>query len=299
MTNAITLAHVSDTHLSRSHAWFTGNWPVFLAEARALRPDMVVHTGDVSFNGPANPDDLVFARRCLDRLEAPVAVIAGNHDIGEAPVASRLAQPINDARLAAWRASFGEPWWSRDLDRGAARLRLIGLDTALMASGHPDEGRQAAFLESALAEREGRTVMLFLHMPPFGDDPEDSAITTDCLLPEPRRWLLDRCVGAGVAAIAAGHMHRYRVQAYRGIAVVTAPATAFVIASEPAPARTRPDRAGYLVWRFDGATVTHELVEPPLFMTLDVGNWIESRGTTTKLPPRPLETLADPSWPVG
>jgi len=59
---AFTIVQVSDTHLSRTHAYFQDNWEVFLDEMAALKPDLVLHSGDVSFNGPDAPDDLAFAR---------------------------------------------------------------------------------------------------------------------------------------------------------------------------------------------------------------------------------------------
>jgi 3',5'-cyclic AMP phosphodiesterase CpdA len=291
MADALTLLQVSDSHLSETHAWFWLNWPVFLGEVRARRPDFVVHTGDVSFNGPDRPADLHFARRALDAVAAPWGAIAGNHDVGEAPAAARLGQPVDDARLAAWRAAFGPSWWLRDLDRGTARLRIVALDSALMGSGHPDEAAQDTFLAAALASRDGRPVLVAMHMPPFGDDPDEARITTHCVPPEPRKRLLERCRAGGVAAIAAGHIHRYTVADWHGIAVVTAPATAFVTRPKP-PAPAAHHRTGFLVWRCDGTALTHALVEPPQFLTLDASAWTDTTGTSTDLPERPLAGLA-------
>lgn len=293
MTQSLTFVQVSDTHLSRTHAWFTANWPVFLGEMERLRPDLVVNSGDLTFNGPDNADDLAFARLCHDRLPAPWVAIAGNHDVGEAPCASRLDQPVNDVRLAAWRAHVGPSWWCRDLDRGRARLRLVGLDTALMGSGHPDETAQQAFLAQALDERDGRPVVVFVHMPPFNADPDDTRLTTHCILPEPRRWLLETCLAGGVAAIAAGHIHCYKQQSWRGLPIITAPGTSFANLPPSFPPGWSRARTGYLVWRFDGETLAHQLVEPGLFMTVDASNWTDAARTTTSLPPRPLATLGD------
>jgi|SRR5215831_10692444 len=46
--------------------------------------------------------------------------------------------------------------------------------------------------------------------------------------------------------------------------------------------------AGYVEWTLDGRSVAHRLVEPPLMMTYDVGAWNAAKGSTTKMPPRPL-----------
>jgi 3',5'-cyclic AMP phosphodiesterase CpdA len=286
----LTLVQVSDTHLSESHSWFTANWPVFLHAMRNDPPEVIITSGDLSFNGPSNPDDLAFAARCHAVLPAPWLAIAGNHDTGEAPIASRLNQPINDARLAAWRRHVGPSWWRRDLDKGDTRLRLIGLETALMGSNHPDEAAQVAFLEDALQSRDGRGVMVFVHMPPFGHDPDDAALTTHCILPEPRRWLLDRCATGGVLAIAAGHIHQHTARVHRGMQIVTAPSTSFFNVAAKPPVDPEAARTGYLRWTYDGTALTHEVIRPPLFMSFDMSNWTKAAKTTTSLPPRPLSS---------
>lgn len=289
MVKRLTIVQVSDTHLSRTHAWFTANWPVFVEEMQELSPDFIVNSGDISFNGPDRPDDLVFATACHGELYAPWRAISGNHDVGETPVASRLNQPVNDARLAAWQTHVGSSWWVQDLARDELRLRLIGLDSALMGSGHEQEALQTAFLETALAERDGRTTMVFTHMPPFDKDPDDQKITTNCILPEPRRWLLDRCLAHSVAVLAAGHIHRHTVSNYNGLPIVTAPATSFVNMPASPPNDISHMRTGYLVWHFDADGLRHQVVRPRLFLSIDASNWTEQAKTTTSLPERPLQ----------
>jgi hypothetical protein len=125
-------------------------------------------------------------------------------------------------------------------------------------------------------------------MPPFDQDPEDQALSTQCLLPEPRRWLLDLCLAHGVAAISAGHLHRYSLHNYKGLPVVTAPATSFFNKASNQQGDLSQGRAGYLVWRLDAHGLHHELVRPPLFLTIDASNWTDAAKTTTSLPERPL-----------
>jgi 3',5'-cyclic AMP phosphodiesterase CpdA len=165
MTAAIRIVHLSDTHLSATHAYFEDNWHAVREAVIAERPDLVLHGGDLCFNAPANPDDLAFAAAQLRSLGVPWLAVAGNHDVGEAPRFSRLAQPLTDARIAAWRAHVGPSWWWRDI--GA--WRIVGIDTALLASGRPEEVEQIAFLREALGTRGIRPVLLVLHMPAFHD----------------------------------------------------------------------------------------------------------------------------------
>ena len=250
----------------------------------ALQPDLIIHTGDISFNGPIRPDDLAFAKAQLQRLPAPVLTVAGNHDIGEAPAYSRLDQPLTDERIAAWTGTVGPLWWSHDL----GNVRLIGLDSALMASGRAEEAQQQQFIMQALAERGPRQAMVFMHMPPFGKDPDDARPTTACVPHPARQWLLETCREARVKVIACGHLHVYRRLRHRGMEIVWAPPTAMVNFERQWKKWRCWPRPGYLLWTLDGARISHELVEPRLMIAQDTSRWTEIGGTTTNMPPRPL-----------
>ncbi|MES2710252.1 MAG: metallophosphoesterase [Pseudomonadota bacterium] len=92
----IRLIHVSDTHLSRTHGYFTDNWRAFKAEMEAAPPDALVHGGDLSFNGPVAEGDLAFAAGEMASLGIPHRVISGNHDL-----------PEEAAQMAALRDMLG------------------------------------------------------------------------------------------------------------------------------------------------------------------------------------------------
>ena len=171
--------------------------------------------------------------------------------------------------------------------KDVADWRLIGLDTSLMGCGSAEEMEQRAFLENALATRDGRPVLLFQHMPPYMNDPADTAFTTLAVPHAARGWLLGACAAGGVAAIACGHVHVYRRLEYRGMEIVWAPATSFFNIVERQHAGLGLPRAGFIEWKLTGRTLTHVLVEPPLMLTHDVGAWNAAHGSTTKMPPRP------------
>jgi 3',5'-cyclic AMP phosphodiesterase CpdA len=280
----LTIVQVSDTHLSRTHAYFIDNFRVFEAEMAALKPELIVHTGDISFNGPARPDDLAFAKAQLDRLPVPVLALAGNHDVGEAPRHSRLDQPLSEARLAAWTDQVGPLWWSRDI----GNWRMIGLDTALMASDRPEEAAQQGFLEAALSTRGARNSIVFMHMPPFTDDAADPKPTTSCVPFEARGRLLDTLQAGGVKVISCGHLHVFRSLRHRDMDIVWAPTTAMVQFERQWRQWGVWPRPGYLVWKLDGDAICHELVEPRLMIAQDTSRWTDIGGTTTNMPPRPL-----------
>lgn len=284
----IRVVQVSDTHLSETHAYFIDNFDVFVDDMAALKPDLIVHSGDLSFNGPDRPGDLAFAANQLRRLDCPVLALAGNHDIGEAPRHSRLRQPLTDARLGAWRETVGPLWWSHDI----GEWRLIGLDTALMGSDRPEEAEQRAFLVAALGTRGAMSAMVFIHMPPFVADPADQRSTTSAVPFEARGPLLEICRTSGVKVIACGHLHVYRRLRHRGMEIVWAPPTAMVNVEKQWKQWRRWPRPGYVVWAFEGPRVAHELVEPRLMIAQDTSRWTSTDGTTTTLPPRPLRRHA-------
>ena len=65
------LTQISDAHLARRLPGLTGNFDRVCDYIDANRPDLVVNSGDLAFDGPTNPDDLEFART-LSRAQLPV-----------------------------------------------------------------------------------------------------------------------------------------------------------------------------------------------------------------------------------
>lgn len=281
---AFRLVHVSDTHLSPTHAYFAMNWDGFVADMRAAPPDFLVHGGDLAFNAPVAPDDLAYAAARIAGLGLPWRAIPGNHDVGEAPGFSRLNQPLTPARMAAWRSHVGPHWWCHDL----GDWRLIGLDTALMGSGLPEEAEQTAYLRDSLAARAGRPVMVFVHMPPFDANPADPAWSTAVIPHSARMAFLDICAAGGVKIIACGHLHVYRRMRHRGMEIVWAPPTAMVDVRRTLKRRRRFPRPGYLEWTLSGPRATHRLVEPARMFVIDASIWTAANGATvTNLPAWP------------
>lgn len=282
MSAPIRIVQVSDIHLSRKRPYFNDNFQVFRDLMRAAPPDLIVYSGDISFDGPDEPDDLHFAREQIDAVGVPWLAVPGNHDIGEPSRYARLNQPVGPERIARWREIFGPQWWSRDV----GDWRIIGIDTSLLASDLPEEQAQNGFMDDALRSRDGKPVLLVMHLPPYTDDPDDAKHTTQAVPHESRGPFLNRCTAAGVRIIACGHLHIYRQLRYRDIDIVWCPATSFVNIAKRMEARWGFPRAGYIEWTLDGGVVSHRLVEPPLMITHDVGRWNAEFGSATKMPYR-------------
>lgn len=265
------LVVLSDTHVSRTHPYFFHNWEVALEAANVLAPDVVLVTGDVTFNGPDVPDDLTFGAKQMQRLAAPVVrTVPGNHDIGYSPAAASMRQLMTPGRRQAWTECFGPDFWW--FDHGD--WRFVGLNAFLYESGDEAEEAQDSMLDEALRGHD-RPVGIFLHVPPFAHDPDETDdATTGTLRPAARKRLLDACAEAGsVRFIASGHLHRDKRMRFRDIDFIWAPGTAFMSTGPRATAWGGDPWVGFLDFRFVGDSYSVEKVEPEDMLNIDLRNW--------------------------
>ena len=125
-----TIVQVSDTHLCKVFPYFADNWQHFAAEMEALKPDHLIHTGDISLSGTMDDQAMRHIRNEIDRLPVPCFAIPGNHDIG---TTGSPLKPISEETVAHWQTHFGEDRFVFDIER----WRLIGLNTkSLVAAFH-------------------------------------------------------------------------------------------------------------------------------------------------------------------
>lgn len=296
------IVQVSDIHLSPTHAWFNDNWDVFVETMQADPPDFIFVTGDVCVNGPDRDYEFTFAREQLDRLPVPWRAISGNHDSGDTPPDERNNHPLTEPLRARFHETIDRDFWTHDL----ANWRFIGLNAQMIDSGLPGEAAQWTFLEEALADAGSRQLAVWLHKPLFVRDPAEGEKRLTALFPEGRARLLALCRRHGVKMVGSGHLHRYRRLKLDGTSLIWAPATAFLMGGRKLPGQ---ERLGYMRYRFRRTGFTAKLVEPPMFVNLDVRNWNRHRGSTIHLPPRqprpasgeplPREALLGGSDPAG
>src|SRR4051794_26065616 len=81
------LTQISDAHLARRLPGLAGNFHRVCDYIDANRPDLVVNSGDLAFDGPTNPDDLEFATGCPARFRCRV-------DICPAITTSAITRPM-------------------------------------------------------------------------------------------------------------------------------------------------------------------------------------------------------------
>jgi 3',5'-cyclic AMP phosphodiesterase CpdA len=224
------LTQISDTHLARRHQKLTDNFHRVSEYIGTTRPDLVINSGDLAFDGPTNRDDLEFAKTRHAALAVACRYLPGNHDIGDNPtqVGPVPAQPVTERDLQIFRTMFGEDYWRFD----AAGWCFIGLNSLVMNAGLASEAEQFDWLASQLSATGGRPVALFLHKPLFLNSPGDPELPATSIryVPMPARSRVVEMFGAvDLRLVASGHVHQRRDFTFSHVRHVWAPSAGFII----------------------------------------------------------------------
>lgn len=207
------LAQLSDPHLGAG--WGAGDPAAKLAAAvaavRALPapPDAVLVTGDLA--DTAADAEYEQVRALLAPLEAPLHVLAGNHDDRRA-LHRHFGVPGGDGEPVRYAVDLGP-------------LRLVVLDTTIPgADPGALDAAQLAWLDAELAAAPDQPALLAMHHPPI--------VTGVAMWDEFALAAADRRALAEVVArhpqvrrVTAGHLHRATTGALAGRPVTVAPST--------------------------------------------------------------------------
>jgi 3',5'-cyclic AMP phosphodiesterase CpdA len=224
------LIQISDTHLARRLPTLTDNFDRVREYIDARRPDLVVNSGDLAFDGPTNRDDLEFAKALHDGIPAPCRYLPGNHDIGDNPteVGPAPSQPATERDRQVFVSIFGEDRWRFDAAGGC----FIGLNSLIMNTGLASEAEQFDWLASQLANANGRPVALFLHKPLYLNSPDDPELVATSIryIPMPARsHLVEMLRAVDLRLVASGHVHQRRDFTFGHIRHIWAPSAGFII----------------------------------------------------------------------
>jgi Icc protein len=261
------LVQISDTHIEEPGLRAHGLYDTAASLARCLkaiqaldrRPDLVVHTGDLTNHGSAERYQLF--REILGAFPLPFCAIPGNHDVRE---------PL--------RAAFADQQW---MPRTGAflhyvvegPLRLICLDSTIPGET-PGElcGERLAWLAERLAEAPGKPTVVALHHPPFA-----TAMTGGSSIgllrggPE-----LDEILRRhpNVQRVIAGHNHRAMTVGFGGTIGYVAPPVSFSFALEMGTERllsltAEPPGFAVHVWTDDAGLGAPGLITH----TVSFGEW--------------------------
>lgn len=230
------IAVIADTHIAPSETpGYVSNGLLadrsrfVVAEINRLSPDVVVHLGDVVHPLPSDPGHraaVALAASILSRLEAPLHVVPGNHDVGDKPRSLVAVPPVSDEAYDVFERTWGPAFHSVDM----GGLHFVFVDTPVLNSGLARETEQAAWLAADLEQAAGRRIFLFGHYPPFLRDPAEPE-HYDNLADPGRSWLLGLLETHGVEAAFFGHVHHGFSNRYATTDLSVTPATGF----------TRPD----------------------------------------------------------
>jgi 3',5'-cyclic AMP phosphodiesterase CpdA len=227
------LIQISDTHLARRLTRLTDNFDRVREYIDAKRPDLVINTGDLAFDGPTSRDDLEFARELHASLPVACRYLPGNHDIGDNPtnVGPVPPHPASEEDRERFLAVIGEDRWRFE----AAGWCFVGLNTLIMNAGLASEAEQFDWLASELAKVNGRPVALFLHKPLYLNAPGDLELAASAIryVPMPARSRLVEMFGrVDLRLVASGHVHQIRDFTYGHVRHVWAPSAGFVISDK-------------------------------------------------------------------
>jgi 3',5'-cyclic AMP phosphodiesterase CpdA len=224
------LTQISDTHLARRLKLLTDNFHRVSEHIEASRPDLVINSGDVGWDGPTSRADLEFAQELHAALPVECRYLPGNHDVGDNPTAVGVApsHPATEKDRDAFVAVFGEDRWQFE----AVGWRFIGLNSLIMNTGLPSEAEQMDWLTSQLSGANGKPVALFLHKPLFLQTPEDPETpgTAIRFVPQPvRAQLVEMFAKVDLRLVASGHVHQRRDFTYGHTRHVWSPSAGFTI----------------------------------------------------------------------
>ena len=207
------LAQISDLHLGAAWEGLDPE-PRLEAVIDAIQGlpnevDAVLVSGDLTDDGGLR--SCRRARELLDRFDAPVFALPGNHD-HRGCLREVFELPGEGAEPVDYAAEVGE-------------LRLVVLDSAI--PGQDPGGfvpEQLDWLDAELAKEGERSTLLAMHHPPLATGvPDWDAIN----LVAAERKALARVVGRHpqLRAIVGGHLHRVACSSLAGCAVFSAPST--------------------------------------------------------------------------
>ena len=224
------LTQISDPHLARRQPKLIDNFHRVSEYIDAKRPDLVVNSGDLAFDGPAQRDDLEFARALHDALPVACRYLPGNHDIGDNPteVGPVPSQPVTEQSLQAFHSIFGEDRWHFD----AAGWCFIGLNSLVMNTGLASEAEQFDWLASQLSGANEKPVALFLHKPLYLNSPDDPELVATSIryVPMPARSrLVEMLRSVDLRLVASGHVHQRRDFTFGHVRHIWAPSAGFII----------------------------------------------------------------------
>jgi len=231
-----TFAVIADTHMNQKEDYSSSPYPCnALANARTRRvvaelnqaePEFVMHLGDIVNPVPELPtyaDAAGHFKDLVADLDAPLHLVAGNHDVGDKPVSWMPAGTVNDEHLALYEDHFGDHFYAFDHND----LHLIIVNAQIINSGLAAEAAQRQWLEKDLADNQDKRTFVCIHYPPYVSNADEHGSYDN--IDEPgRSWFLGLIDEYKPEAMFCGHVHNFWYDIRGKTEVYILPSTAFV-----------------------------------------------------------------------
>jgi 3',5'-cyclic AMP phosphodiesterase CpdA len=193
-----TIVHLSDIHFGRFDAALA---TPLLTTIHDQAPDLVVISGDLTQR--ARPRQFEQARALLDRIERPLLVVPGNHDIPMLNIAERVLDPLR--RYRRYVTTDLAPVFADD------ELMVVGINSARGLSARSGGGRvnmrQVDGAVALFASTSAAVTKIVVTHHPF-DLPEGHSPHHLIGRAHPA---MRKLAAAGADLFLAGHLHRSHV----------------------------------------------------------------------------------------
>ena len=231
-----TFAVIADTHLNQKEDYSSSPYPCnalanartrrVIAELNQLKPEFVVHLGDIVNPVPELPtyeDAAGHFKTLVADLEAPLHLVSGNHDVGDKPVSWMPAGTVNAEHLALYEQHFGDHFYS--FDRNG--LHMVVVNAQIINSGLAAEETQRAWLEKDLADNAAQRTFICIHYPPYVSNAGENG-TYDNIDEPGRSRLMDLIKAHKPEGMFCGHVHNFWYDVLGETEMYLLPSTAFV-----------------------------------------------------------------------
>ncbi|QSH40328.1 metallophosphoesterase [Lentisphaerota bacterium ZTH] len=234
-------AQITDPHVGVKYTENNAALEQVVASINKLPVDIkfVALTGDLVNNGADNVADMDLAKSILSKLNKPLYIIPGNHDI----IAERA-----EACASSFKEYFGPLFFKKNCDNVMLYFVTLGMNNA--DPGIP--GYQPLVkMRAAMLADPSKPKIVFQHIPPLNEwlNPNSEFGTPNQL----GLWRL-LISNYNVKALICGHLHRNQLMFFGKTPVYVGPATGFV-------GDTR--QASYNIYHYRGGRLACVTVQVP------------------------------------
>lgn len=220
--NTFSFVHLTDTHIEPELHAADGCRMAF-DRVNKLRPDFIIHGGDLVFDAAAVPDlrakqVYTLFEDTAKRLEAPVHHLVGNHDVCGVGTGTRYGKAMFEDRIGKRYYSFAHKGW-----KFIALDSIYTADTAKGFIGKIDD-EQVAWLKTELAATpKTQPLVVATHIPlatgflQFSDPPANA----EKLVVTNSSEVLNLLFPYNLKAVLQGHTHIRETIVYNGCQFIT------------------------------------------------------------------------------